>query len=208
MLVSDLRSGILLNTFNLQIIDDVRGLFRLVLLPTDTLDWDMGFLQYTVALMRADGSTVPVYTDYSYQPYGLIEVVGGMTPAPVPTVVVDGETDFLIESMGNPLQTYNITGGYASTAPLGHLSVLQTVAVYTTDFIGLFWVQATLENSIPTNPNAWFYVTIGGSTTYFSFVQTSGITTFNFDGTFQFVRFLYLADPANTGTLDQVMYRN
>src|SRR5580700_6372019 len=68
MLVSDLRSGILLNTFNLQIIDDVRGLFRLVLLPTDTLDWDMGFLQYTVALMRADGSTVPVYTDYSYQP--------------------------------------------------------------------------------------------------------------------------------------------
>lgn len=208
MLVSDLRTGSLLDTFNLVVIDEVRGLFRLTVLPTDTPNWDIGFLQYAVTLTRADGSSVPCYVDYNYQVHGTMELVGGMTPAPAPPVTVDGLTDFMAQSWGQPLLSYAVTGGFPSTAPLGDSSILQTAAVYTTNFTGQFWIQATLENNVPTDPNDWFNVTIGGATPYFTFAQTSGITTFNFTGCYQFVRFVYMAGGQNTGTVDQVLYRN
>ena len=92
---------------------------------------------------------------------------------------------------------------------------LHTVAVYTTDYAGKFWVEGTLEENPTSMDTDWFVINLTSFFPYHEFGNTpmpddtfTGIEAFNFTGSVRWIRFKHQPDSDNTGTLDQVLYRN
>jgi hypothetical protein len=207
--VVDDRVNKLVFSKQLAIVDEYRGLARLTTTPPETSQWDTGFLSFTITFGREDGTDVLLYTDENYGAKSVIEVVDGPVPPPVPSTVIPFSA-FLQVSQGFPLQTFNVSGPYAGPAQVGNDSAIQSVAVYTTNYYGQFWVQASLDNQSPTQDTEWFNVPIGATTDFFHFMNVSGVTYFSIRGNFMWVRFRSLDDTivGPNGTLDQVLYRN
>lgn len=120
---------------------------------------------------------------------------------------------YVLEVKENPASTIKEsvtadgTSMIASTAQTLNSDGTNTVAVYVNNFTGTFTAEATLATS-PASKD-WFTVQLDpeSATDAWTFTNESGVVPFTWDGMFMWVRFSYTADPANTGTLDKILYR-
>ena len=101
----------------------------------------------------------------------------------------------------------NTDDSFISTATSGSAqnnlsNTLHTAAIYLTSYCGTVSIEATLDETVPTNPNSWYTVTT------LPFVNpTTGIQYVNFDVNVNWVRFRHLPDLLNLGTVDKILYR-
>ena len=192
----------------LQSINEVRGHCRLTVAPSDIAEWELGHYSYSLVMQRDDQSQVLLYTDQNRAAYGFLEVKPGPLPTPFEPIVLTDEL-FAHATYGVNVQPvggikYRVTGGYPGAAQRDNRLGMHTCAIYTTNFKGAFKVQASLDNSVPTEDYGWFDVE--DSTVMFD--EKTGITSLKFVGSFMWVRFIYVNDPTNTGTLDKVLFKN
>ena len=129
---------------------------------------------------------------------------------------------YVLEVKSNPLTEVKSSAGdstfyqqvdsyysdrFASTAQTYNADGTNTVVVYTTNYTGEFFAQASLE----TNPSEsdWFHLELNPDQydTQWQFTANTGLTPFTFDGMFMWVRFYHTPDVANAGTFDKVLYR-
>jgi len=101
------------------------------------------------------------------------------------------------------------TSPFASTAQTQNSDGTNTVVAYFTNFSGKFYAQGSLERN-PTSGRDWFQIQLnpGDAEDYWQLTNYSGLEVFTFDGMFMWVRFTYIADAGNQGTLDKVLYRS
>jgi hypothetical protein len=202
-------------TFSASVID--RNSKSIVL--TKTLipnNYDLG--NVIMRISQGDSSTLTpglydliiTYTDEQSRTYGLhsdqnnrISYVLEVKGNPFPTETASNSADsFLNNGSGNYYSSI-----FPSTAQTFNEDGTNTAAFYVTNFTGTVFAQGSLDNS-PAD-NTWFNIQLDpeNSEDSWTFVNETGVIPFTWDGMFMWVRFYYVPDPSNTGTLDKILYR-
>ena len=157
----------------------------------DLLDLDAKFYNFSVREVKSDGSREITYSDTGYAAAGTVELLDGAYPEFVPSTTVSAFT----------LSTDTFTSGAIDGRPgINNNQALHTVAIYPDNFSGTVKVQGTMVATSPTD-NDYFTIT---STTLSS---ASSVSTLNFTGVFQNVRFVPVRTTGTTGRLDKILYR-
>tara|TARA_B100000427_G_scaffold247942_1_gene211032 strand:+ start:207 stop:1022 length:816 start_codon:yes stop_codon:yes gene_type:complete len=206
--VIDTESSKAVITKTLTILDDgstvsTKGDASTTITEGDLLPLEAKFYNYSVREVKSDGSREVTYADTGYAASGTIEVLDGAYPQFTPSTSITGFTATAdAKSLGNTSSTVDGKPG------INNNKALHTIAVYTRgSFTGTLKVQGTMATS-PTTANEFFDITMDGeSSATNTFSSSTGITSFNFTGVYQNVRFTWDNDPDNTGIVDKILYR-
>lgn len=186
----------------LTVMNAPRGHCRLTISPSDIMDWDTGYYSYSITLLQ-DGQQTLVHQDQNRSQYGYLEVKQG--PLPVPqsaTVITPQEMQLDFNDLGM-FKKY-ISGAYEGAAQRDNRVGIHSVALYAKDLSGTFYIQASLENGVPTAIQEWFDVEITTTNTTndpdvvnsrYVFSNLTGVKNIQFQGSFMWVRFVFIPTP-------------
>jgi hypothetical protein len=152
-----------------------------------------GMYMYSTYLMAANGKKTILYGDSQYGASVPVEVISNSFPQVYPSTILD---EFTSTPAGKYTSAVN-----ARPELNGKNNALHTAALYSNGFVGKVNVETTLENGITDIVN---WSTIQSIT----LTESNTITHTNFNGVFTFIRFRVIADLANTGTVDKILYRS
>ena len=198
------------------VIDPTKGKIKVIFTPQEIVEWENGFYQYSVLINNEDGTNNLVFVDQHQTAGGFFEMIDGVLPELVESVRALGE-DFTPVNIAPPTSepTNFISSAFPGDAVFCEEDGLHTAVVYLTDYAGRFFIQASLEDLPSPNDADWFDIHLTMTTAYFEFGNTpkpedtfTGLEAFTFTGSLRWVRFKHIPDDDNTGTLDQVLYRN
>jgi len=157
----------------------------------DLLPLDAKFYNFAVREVKSDGSREVTYSDTGYAAAGTIEILDGAYPEFVPSTSISTFT----------LSTDTFTSGAITGRPgINNNQALHTIAIYPKNFLGTVTVQGTMETT-PTSDNDYFDITSS------SLDGSSNVSTLNFTGVFQNVRFKAVRNTGTTGRIDKILYR-
>ena len=180
--------------------DEYNGAAELSLTEKDIRQLESGLYYLTVTVKDADDIVKPLYSDYNQRVSGTVEIL-------------DTELPTLINSVD--LSTFTQLGGTAKfftsvvegDARKHDKTGLHTFAVYATNFTGKLYGQGTLDLA-GNDASDWFTLDLALANPYALLTAFSGVDAFNFSGNIAWIRFYYEKDPANTGTIDKILYRH
>lgn len=202
--ISNVQNDELVLKRDLIVIDDVAGHVRLCLFDGDLLNWAPGFYQYAITYLQDDGKQGFVYTNQAFRAIGTFELHDGVIPATAFTIEVIVFNSDIGDFFDNTDDSF-VSSAVSGAAQTNLTNTLHTMAVYLTSFSGVFTIEATLDEVVPTDPNSWYTVDTGTTLTFT--VPTSGIVHVNFSANVNWVRFRYIPDLLNLGTIDKILYR-
>ena len=157
----------------------------------DLLQLDAKFYNFAVREVKSDGSREVTYADTGYAAAGTVELLDGAYPQFVPSTSVSAFT------LSGDIFTSSAIDGKPG---INNNIALHTVAIYPKNFSGTLKIQGTMESD-PTSDNDYFDIT---ST---SLSGASSVSTLNFTGVFQNVRFVATRTTGTTGRIDKILYR-
>ena len=183
-------------TKTLTILDDgstvsTKGDASCTITEGDLLPLDAKFYNFAVREVKSDGSREVTYSDTGYAAAGTIEILDGAYPEFVPSTSI---TTFTLS--GETFTSSAIT----ARPGINNNSALHTIAIYPQNFSGTVTVQGTM---VSTEPEEDDYFTI--TTTTLS--SSSAVSSLNFNGVFQNVRFKADRTSGTTGRIDKILYR-
>jgi len=157
----------------------------------DLLKLDAKFYNFSVSDVTDSDNPEITYSDTGYAAAGTIEVLDGayaqhVSSTSISTFTLSGDTFTSGAITGRPGINNNVA--------------LHTIAIYPNKFSGTVTVQGTMESD-PQTDNDYFTIT----STVLS--DASDVTTLNFTGVFQNVRFKASRTSATTGRIDKILYR-
>ena len=157
----------------------------------DLLELDAKFYNFSVKEVKSDGSREVTYADTGYAAAGTVELLDGAYPQFVASTSVSNFT----------LSSDVFTSGAITGRPgINNNQALHTVAIYPKNFSGTVTVQGTMESD-PQADSDYFTIT----STELS--NTSSVSSLNFTGVFQNVRFKAARTSGTTGRIDKILYR-
>ena len=192
---SESKKSVLTKT--LTILDDgstvsTKGDASCTITTGDLLDLDAKFYNFAVREVKSDGSHEVTYADTGYAAAGTVEILDGAYPEFIASTSVSAFT----------LSSDTFTSSAVSGKPgENNNQALHSIAIYPKDFTGTVTVQGTMVATSPTD-NDYFTIT----TTTLS--GSSSVSTLNFTGVFQNVRFKAIRDTGTTGRIDKILYRH
>ena len=196
----------------INIIDEKAGKAQLILNDSDIQHWDTGYYRFTVSTIDINQIESYLFTDINKNTYGTFQIMDGVA------VSIDPAKEIYSKHFTErPYGDYSImwtTSALTGDSQLGQANGLHTVAIYTTNFQGKFWIQSSLSIEPPLD-SEWFTIPIGDATEYLEFNETTlrdgkqYAKIINFSLNAYWVRFAYWADKiSNTGTFDKILYKN
>ena len=191
---SDSKKSVITKT--LSILDDgstvsTRGDASCTITEGDLLPLDAKFYNFSVREVKSDGSREVTYADTGYAAAGTVEIIDGSYPEFVASTTVSTFT----------LSSDTFTSSAIDGRPgINNNQALHTIAIYPKNFSGTVTVQGTMVATSPTD-NDYFTIT---ST---SLSSASDVSTLNFTGVFQNVRFKAVRTTGTTGRIDKILYR-
>jgi hypothetical protein len=157
----------------------------------DLLSLDAKFYNFAVREVKSDGSREITYSDTGYAAAGTVELLDGAYPEFIPSTSVSAFT----------LSGDTFTSSDIPAKPgVNNNQALHTIAVYPKNFSGTLKVQGTMVATSPTD-NDYFTIT------NISLSSASSVSTLNFTGVFQNVRFIAERTTGTTGLIDKILYR-
>lgn len=198
------------------VIDSAKGKIKLLLAPQEIAEWENGTFKYSILLNHEDGTNQFLFVDQDQTANGFFELIDGVLPDLIDSVVALGENFTEVNDVPPMVSpTRFISSGYPGDAEFCETDGLHTAVVYLTDYAGKFFIQGSLEEIPSPNDNDWFDIHLTMIESYFEFGNTpepndtfTGLEAFTFTASVRWVRFKHIPDDDNTGTLDQVLYRN
>lgn len=183
-------------TKTLTVLDDgstvsTKGDASCTILEGDLLDLDAKFYNFSVREVKSDGSREVTYADTGYAAAGTVELLDGGYPQFVPSTSVSAFT------LSDNVFTSSAVDGKPG---INNNQALHTIAIYPNNFSGKVKVQGTMVSSTITD-NDYFTITTTNLT------GASSVTTLNFTGVFQNVRFVAERTTGTTGRIDKILYR-
>jgi len=157
----------------------------------DLLDLDAKFYNFSVREVKSDGSREVTYADTGYAAAGTVEILDGAYPQFTPSTSITAFT-----KAGDVFTSSAIDG----KPGINNNTALHTVAIYPNNFSGTVKIQGTMVSD-PTSDNDYFDITTS------SLSSASSVSTLNFTGVFQNVRFIATRTTGTTGRIDKILYR-
>ena len=194
-------------TKTLDILDDgstvsTKGDASTTITEGDVLPLDAGFYIFAVRVVISDASREVTYADTGYSASGTIELLDGAYPQFTASTSITGFT-----ATADSKSLANTSSNVDARSGINNNKALHTIAVYTKNFTGSLKIQGSMASS-PTTVDDWFDITVeGGASATNTFTSSTTVTTFNFYGVYQNVRFTWDNDPDNTGIVDKILYR-
>lgn len=194
MIDSESKKAVLTKT--LTVLDDgstvsTRGDASCTITEGDLLPLDAKFYNFSVREVKSDGSREITYADTGYAAAGTVELLDGAYPEFVASTSISTFT----------LSSDTFTSGAVTGRPgINNNQALHTIAIYPKNFTGTVTVQGTMVATSPTD-NDYFDITSS------SLSASSSVSTLNFTGVFQNVRFKAVRDTGTTGRIDKILYR-
>ena len=191
---SDSKKSVITKT--LSILDDgstvsTRGDASCTITEGDLLPLDAKFYNFSVREVKSDGSREVTYADTGYAAAGTVEIIDGSYPEFVASTTVSTFT----------LSSDTFTSSAIDGRPgINNNQALHTIAIYPKNFSGTVTVQGTMVATSPTDDD---YFTITST----SLSSASDVSTLNFTGVFQNVRFKAVRTTGTTGRIDKILYR-
>ena len=173
---------------------------------TDIQFLPLGF--YNIQLTSTDDNNVQrfLYSD-QYQDIDVaVELLAGTQRELVPATEIINFTPTPLNWWTDILYVSSSLPGNAQT---GETSGTHTWVVYTTNWLGKLWMQASLTENVPTDTE-WFFIPLTADTDYKQWTGDDqptiwqGSTTQNL----YWVRFVYQSALGNTGTFDKILYKS
>jgi hypothetical protein len=187
------------------IIDDIRGRAQLVLEPEDVQHLRPGFYHYSIQATDVNGINEFLFTNSNRDAIGQFELIEGVAQSLVPPQIFYGD-----KFTQTPVGYFGIiysTGAIQGDAQSGRANGTHTVALYTREFSGKFWIQASLLNNAPLHDD-WFDIKLGADHNHWEVCPFEHIRQFTFFGNYYWIRFRYQIAGQNTGFVDKVLYKN
>jgi hypothetical protein len=157
----------------------------------DLLPLDAKFYNFSVREVKSDGSREITYSDTGYAAAGTIELLEGAYPEFVASESVSAFT----------LSGQIFTSSAITARPgINNNKALHTIAIYPKNFTGTVTVQGTMMSD-PQTDNDYFTITSSALS------DASSVSSLNFNGVFQNVRFKAERSSGNTGVIDKILYR-
>jgi hypothetical protein len=180
-----------------------KGTASITITEGDLLPLDAKFYNFAVREVKTDGSKEVTYSDTGYASAGTVELLDGAYPEFVASTEVSSFTAIAdIKSLAKLSSEIHARPG------INNNKALHTIAVYTKNFSGAFKVQGTMSTAANKNEDDWFNIIMDGEPSATNtFTNSTAVTTFNFTGVFQYVRFTWDNDAGNTGLIDKILYR-
>ena len=191
---SESKKAVLTKT--LSILDDgstvsTKGDASCTITEGDLLPLDSKFYNFAVREVKSDGSREVTYADTGYAAAGTVELLDGAYPDFVSSTSISTFT----------LSSDTFTSGAVTGRPgINNNQALHTIAIYPKNFTGTVTVQGTMVATSPAD-NDYFDITSS------SLSASSSVSTLNFTGVFQNVRFKAVRDTGTTGRIDKILYR-
>lgn len=192
------------------IIDEIKGKARLDFLPSEVVDWDVGFYNYAVLIENEDGTQNLLFTDQNDSAQGWFELAKNVLPqlnGPEDLGGIETWTPFhdgLLPAGTTRFRSSAIPGDAAHNANDG----LHSIAIYLDNFTGRVWVQGSIEELVPNLEIDWFEIHLTPNQFELNFVGESGIQAFNFTANVTWIRILTEPDAIlNQGTITKVLIK-
>jgi hypothetical protein len=189
--ISDPPSATLLLSRNLTVVDAPSALYMLTILPSETADWQPGWLRWAITVTRSDGSTVMLWTDQNYGVDSMLEVKDGPDPTPAAPMVLDPSSFTVTDG-------WNVSSALPGAAQGGYQNGIQTFALYPDNFTGSIEFQASLMDQ-PQQDSDWFTV---ATTPY---TGLNSLTTLTYQGNYLWMR---VRLGTMGGSINQILYKN
>jgi len=199
-------------TKTLSILDDgstisTKGQATCTITEGDLLPLDAKFYTFAIRERKVDDNGSPyrvvTYSDTGYAAAGTIELLDGAYPEFVTSTEVSSFT-----ATPDNKSLAKLSSEIPARPGINNNKALHTIAVYTKNFSGAFKVQGTMSTAANKNEDDWFnIITDGEPSATNTFTNSTTVTTFNFTGVFQYVRFTWDNDAGNTGLIDKILYR-
>lgn len=189
----------------LNITDPIRGAAQAVFDIIDTIDLMAGYFYYSLTSVDQD-IPQPYYIDETANALSYFELVEGVMPTPMPTVIAtpDVYTPMTGTQEGDP--DYYVAGPYKGDSNQYRDDGLHTVVVYGDDFSGRFYIQVSL-NDEPLQDD-WANIWLEELVPWKNYDHFSSIEPFNFKANVKWVRFKMIQSPGQTGQIKKILYRN
>lgn len=187
--IVDQKNNTVMLQKKLTVMNAPRGHCRLTISPSDIMDWDTGYYSYSITVLQ-DGQQTLVHQDQNRSQYGYLEVKQG--PLPVPRsaeVILPTEMQLDFNDLGM-FKKY-ISGAYQGAAQRDNRVGNHSLAIYAKGLTGSFYIQASLENGVPTAIQEWFDVV----NSRYEFENFTGVHNIQFQGSFMWVRFIFVPQP-------------
>ena len=194
--VIDTESKISVLTKTLTILDDgstvsTKGDASCTITEGDLLELNAKFYNFSVKEVKSDGSREVTYANTGYAAAGTIELLDGAYPEFTASTSVSAFT-----LSGDTFTSSAIDG----KPGINNNQALHTIAIYPNNFSGTLKVEGTMVSTSPTDND---YFTITTST----LSSASSVSSLNFTGVFQNVRFVADRTSGTTGRIDKILYR-
>ena len=183
-------------TKTLTILDDgstvsTKGDASCTITEGDLLELDAKFYNFSVKEVKSDGSREVTYANTGYAAAGTIELLDGAYPEFTASTSVSTFT----------LSSDTFTSSAIDGKPgINNNQALHTIAIYPNNFSGTLKIEGTMVSTSPTDND---YFTITTST----LSSASSVSSLNFTGVFQNVRFVADRTSGTTGRIDKILYR-
>ena len=182
--------------------DDARVTFKLQ--PGDVANLDATLYEFAITSVNNEGEEFLLSPQLNHKGQWTVELREGPLPKLVDNVTL---ASFSGGAGATDPQYTSATDG---SVLKGSSDGLHTVAIYTTNFKGKIYVQGSVESepSSTAGSEDWFLIDTNGLTGYENYATaTSGVRAVNFVHNLYKVRFYYVADASNTGTVDKITIR-
>lgn len=182
-------------------VDAANGRLSFTFVPFDLVNLHPGNYSFSISTVDCNNVETFLYLDHLGGATGDCEVLDKALPTFCPSILVDDFNDIVYNQIHYQASSCHPGDGQANLSD-GSM----TCAVYCNDFSGKFYVDGSLISGIP-GPQDWFPVLISEQYGHWPFKNFCGVESFQLTGALQWVRFRYLADPMNSGTVEKVLYR-
>lgn len=203
----DSSNGSALLKRELEVLDSQKGKAVLRVLPPDSVQWNLGFHQYSIQIQDSNGDTSLLYFSDVFDAGGHFEVLESVTPRPVQAIEVNGNA-FTSMKWNQYEETYWISSALPGGAQAGYTDTLHTIALYGDNFSGRFLLQGSVENQPSLEWHNWFPIDLTPESSDVRLKDFTGIEAFNFRANVLWVRFVYQPDVSNKGSIKKILYKN
>lgn len=182
------------------VIDATIGRLSFIFEPSEIADISQGTYVFSISSIDEDGTEVFLFLDQSGGAAGDVSIADKPLPAFRPSQTTTSFSQKNIDA-----KIHYISTNFAGAGQYHYSNTQHTCAIYASNFTGQFFIDATLAND--PGDNDWFPVVITDPYAFINMESFSGIETCNFYGAIQWIRFRYLPDSTNAGTIDKVVFR-
>lgn len=177
--------------------DEEMGTCRLVLREAEISNIENGMYDIILSYENDRGLSLPLFVDQNMRPNYTLEISGVAHQIPLTS-----QTDDVFLLNGDHYYGSGLIKGPSS---FYKPNALVTMAVYTTNYSGQFFLQGT-TSQYPTESD-WFEVEIGAAVDWYLFTNYTGVEPFSFHSNLKFMRVKWEVGAAGNGTVDKVVFR-